>query len=504
MLVTIILCGLELAAILYFPEKFADLLSASQNPGIKILLILVLFWIFERLGLYLRELCFFPIINSSIRDMIFDVTQKIHALPYAAYENLPLLSILSAIKRVGYTVRLVFRTIILSLLPSLIKLLGVIAVCQEKMPALILVILSSMVASSIFMILYLKKYLKARKEAWQITDRVSGHIGDHLMNSIWVRENPKASFSALYEDMQIEWGAWNRQNAYQQGLVIIHTLIWGAGLLFLFLEYHSIVQLLPAKAIFTSCYLAFKHLILDAKSLPELAIDLNQITEILEKPTQTQPNSSANNSILCPTNSVLSQPYLRAENLNGWSFRLKPGEVLLIQGKSGVGKSTLLKTMAGLYPPQTGKFYFSGRIAYVPQHIKLFNKTLHENLIYGLESYDQDLLDKLLECFELKSLLKCNGLYKSIGDFGIKLSGGEQARIYLLRTVLTKPDLILLDETLHALDFGLEIKVIQYLKTIIPYIILVSHQSNIGQYCELRLILNEEPVLKLDYSLEGT
>lgn len=476
---TLIICILELLAVFYLPAFFAKILSKKQ-PAL-VFVIFGLIWALEKSSLYLRELTFFPIINSSIRALTFDVVQKIHNLPYADYQNLSLLSLLNTIKRIGYSVRLAFKTVVLGIVPSTIQLFAVVYACHKSHPQLVIGIMACVLGSSAFLLYFLKLYLSARQKAWKTSDTVASHLGDHLLNSIWIRQNNPSAGSLVYlplqQDMEQEWKAWNHQNTLQQFLFIVHTLIWGAGLIFLFSQATPdfSLQLITVKALFTNCYFSFKHLIVDLKNLPELTTDLGPILKILtDEPV-------APTTRLGPKPKPMENPgILSVENVGDppLSFRLYPQQSLLVQGPSGAGKSRFLKTIAGLYPLQRGEIFFTGTRIYVPQEIKLFNKTVFENLVYGLSDYDPKQLEDLIETFHLERL-----------QANTPLSGGEQARIYLIRALLMRPQLLLLDETLHALDLEMEAKVFQKIQTLVPFIIIVSHRNSLQIHCNQTLII---------------
>ncbi|NPA12873.1 MAG: ATP-binding cassette domain-containing protein [Aquificae bacterium] len=141
---------------------------------------------------------------------------------------------------------------------------------------------------------------------------------------------------------------------------------------------------------------------------------------------------------------------------------IEEGKVVGIFGKSGAGKTTLLRIIAGLEKPEEGfikvggKVWFDSRkgvnlppqkrkVGFVFQDYALFpNMTVKENILYGMEREDRKLLDHLLRITELTKLAdrKPN-----------QLSGGQKQRVALARAVARKPEVLLLDEPLSALDY---------------------------------------------------
>lgn len=147
--------------------------------------------------------------------------------------------------------------------------------------------------------------------------------------------------------------------------------------------------------------------------------------------------------------------------LNDFSVRIDKGEYISIVGPSGSGKSTFLKLCSHLISPSAGRILFEGkdlmeqspteirkRIGYCFQTPVLFGETVEDNLKYPYtirkENMNQERVISLFDRFNLSP-----GLIK---EPVCGLSGGEKQRIALIRTLLFKPDILLLDEVTSALD----------------------------------------------------
>ncbi|WP_248924048.1 ABC transporter ATP-binding protein [Paenibacillus hamazuiensis] len=148
------------------------------------------------------------------------------------------------------------------------------------------------------------------------------------------------------------------------------------------------------------------------------------------------------------------------------SFTVAPGEHIAIVGPSGAGKSTLLKLIARLLEPDEGEIRLGGlplravdavslrqHIGYLTQEGFLFRDTLRGNLTYFRDA-DERTLDFWMDAFgaaDIKSALK-GGYDAGIGGKGSRLSGGQRQLIALIRTMLKRPGLLLLDEAAASLD----------------------------------------------------
>lgn len=174
--------------------------------------------------------------------------------------------------------------------------------------------------------------------------------------------------------------------------------------------------------------------------------------------------------------------------LNNISFQQNEGQKIAVTGASGAGKTTLLKIIAGWEQPDSGMVMFKGEkvkgpeeqllpghkgIAYLSQHFELWNNyTIHEILHYNTQLSDK-------ESSELFQICRIEHLLKRKTN---QLSGGERQRVALARLLITKPQLLVLDEPFSNLDYEHK----QILKAILSDIeqyekinfLLASHDAN--------------------------
>jgi putative ABC transport system ATP-binding protein len=174
------------------------------------------------------------------------------------------------------------------------------------------------------------------------------------------------------------------------------------------------------------------------------------------------------------------------------SASLQDGSVLLVKGPSGSGKSTLLRVLARLQELVEGQVFFRGdsmlsftpqvwrrKVHYVPQKPAVFPGTVHDNLsipfdlrINKAKEFDPEVIQRALGDLMLD--------FKIMGQNAGTLSGGETARIALLRSVILNPNILLLDEPTAALDENAKQAVLDFLTGWLEQapdrgIVLVSH-----------------------------
>ena len=200
------------------------------------------------------------------------------------------------------------------------------------------------------------------------------------------------------------------------------------------------------------------------------------------------------------------------ENIN---FKIKKGETIGIVGKTGSGKTTLIKQLLRLYPVEKGsllldnqgieKYYdYSVRekMGYAPQEYQLFSKTIKDNILFYRENLE-DNLEQALILSDIKKDIENfkDGINTLVGENGISLSGGQKQRLGIARAILANPDVLILDDSLSAVDANTE-------KTIIENIknhrqgktnIIVSHRISAVRHADKILVLENGKVLS-----EGT
>ena len=139
--------------------------------------------------------------------------------------------------------------------------------------------------------------------------------------------------------------------------------------------------------------------------------------------------------------------------LESVSFDVKEKEFISIVGPTGCGKSTILSILAGLEEKSNGEINFPKdyTIGYMLQNDSLFEwRTVLENCLLGLEITNK--LTKENKDYVIY-LLKTYGLGEFMDSYPSRLSGGMRQRVALIRTLATKPDILLLDEAMSALDY---------------------------------------------------
>ncbi|MCD1124626.1 cysteine/glutathione ABC transporter ATP-binding protein/permease CydC [Jinshanibacter sp. LJY008] len=233
---------------------------------------------------------------------------------------------------------------------------------------------------------------------------------------------------------------------------------------------------------------AFQHL----GQVMASAERVNQLIE--QKPEVTFPNSQtafaeqASMSLDNVSFTYEKQPFPAVKNV---SLNLQPGEHIALLGRTGCGKSTLLQLLTRAWDPQQGVIRLNDRplaeydeatlremMVVVTQRVHIFSATLRDNLLLAAPDASDEQLTSALTKTGLDTLLEQGGLNTWIGEGGRQISGGEQRRIGLARTLLHKAPLILLDEPTEGLDANTEHQILTLLKEHCQHksVILITHR----------------------------
>jgi ATP-binding cassette subfamily B protein len=160
-------------------------------------------------------------------------------------------------------------------------------------------------------------------------------------------------------------------------------------------------------------------------------------------------------------------------------FRQQRGEIVILRGASGIGKSSLLNLIAGVLRPTRGTIRVDrDRIAYVPQEVALLDDSIRNNLLFGLQGKtDSDLMHALaIAKLDHFVATQPEQMETRVGDNGILLSGGQRQRLGIARAILREATLLLLDEATSALDRQNESEVLENLGARGIAVLLATHR----------------------------
>lgn len=199
--------------------------------------------------------------------------------------------------------------------------------------------------------------------------------------------------------------------------------------------------------------------------------------------------------------------------LTNISFEIEAGQTIGIVGNTGSGKSTLLELIGRLYDPTHGQITIDGielnkidlqnfrsQIGYVPQDAFLFSDTIENNICFGKNNATES---EMIEVAKIASVDKNiinfkNGYQTLLGERGVTLSGGQKQRVSIARALLKKPNILLLDDSLSAVDTETEKQIIKNFKALSEKrtSIIVSHRISSVKNADLILVFEDGKIIQ--------
>lgn len=175
------------------------------------------------------------------------------------------------------------------------------------------------------------------------------------------------------------------------------------------------------------------------------------------------------------------------------SFSLKPGERIAIIGRTGSGKTTIADLLMRMYDTTGGKILIDNteikdyslrslrqQMGFVPQDVFLFSETITENISFGLENADKELATKFAHYASIGKEIESfpEGYETMVGERGVTLSGGQKQRISIARALIKQPNVLLLDDSLSAVDTATEKQIQQNLDEVLSgkTAIIITHR----------------------------
>lgn len=250
-------------------------------------------------------------------------------------------------------------------------------------------------------------------------------------------------------------------------------------------------DMMQARSAFSSVQDGFGWFMDFYKRIMEWAATVQRLWEFqhnLQSIHEEQPNQTESHQLFCQ-NVAFLPPQKQAENqphfphIQPVSFQLQSGEWLQLAGESGIGKSSFLRILAGLWQNYQGHFSLpQGRTLFLAQKSYFPQGTLAEILKYSKETETtQEELEQALRLVGLPHLIP---LLQEERPWEKQLSGGEQQRLAFAQALLLKPALLCLDESTNQLDLPSAIGLLVLLKQKLPNCVVVgiTHQSELELY----------------------
>lgn len=192
----------------------------------------------------------------------------------------------------------------------------------------------------------------------------------------------------------------------------------------------------------------------------------------------------------------------KIEALKNLNLKIEKGKTIGIKGQIGIGKSTIANLMTRLYDTTSGEIYLDGRpikkydvfalrksIGYVPQEVFLFSDSIRNNIAFSTnhDYTEQEVIQAAKDAGVYDNIMAFpEGFDTVVGERGVTLSGGQKQRISIARAIISKPQILIFDDCLSAVDVETEELILNNLKSIMKdkTTIIISHRDSALRYAD--------------------
>lgn len=206
-------------------------------------------------------------------------------------------------------------------------------------------------------------------------------------------------------------------------------------------------------------------------------------------------------------------PSSKQDNLQNVQVELLQGKTLGIVGKTGSGKTTFIKQLLREYPTGSGDISIAGVsienqhldqvrgwLGYVPQDNFLFSRTVKENILFGQDGASEEDLERAIDLASFRKDLEMlpDRLETLVGEKGVALSGGQKQRISIARALIKNPEILILDDSLSAVDAKTEKRIIDNIRSERSgkTTIITTHRMSGVQHADQIIVLDEGRIVE--------
>lgn len=282
----------------------------------------------------------------------------------------------------------------------------------------------------------------------------------------------------------------------------------------------SIGMLIAFQSLMNSLLDPVHQLVNFGSTLQELEGDLKRLDDVLKHPIDAGFREQSSVQIFSSTKLSgqlelrdLTFGYSRVDPplIQNFNLTLEPGRRVALVGKSGSGKSTIARLVAGLYQPWSGEILFDGTpkgainpstfiqsVSMIEQDIFLFGGSVRDNLTLWDTTISEAQLVKACQDAEVYDTIQSlpSGFSAQVLEAGANLSGGQRQRLEIARALITDPTFLILDEATSALDADTELRVVKNLQQRGCTCLIVAHRLSTIRDCDEILVLDTNQVVE--------
>lgn len=424
------------------------------------------------------------------RDARIDVVKKIHDLDFAYHLSKSTGSLISVTRRgdgAFYDMSDVLNGDLLRILGSLLVGVSLLSTTRIELALIVFTGFTINIISAYFLVRY---NMKARTNWNEEEDKIGGIIADNLINFDTVKLFAKETWE--HQRLQNSFKIWMHKLilfavSFRVIEIVSNTIATLTLILVLYISIQFVLSgtmspgdLVLALSVVSAFYPTFQRVIYRFRNFAKSYTDLSKYFEILKMEVTVKDHKRPSklghvNGNIYFKNITFAYPETKEPVISNFELEVKSGQSVALVGRSGQGKSTLIKLLMRFYDVQTGDILIDGvsikkvtksdlrsHIGVVPQEPILFNNSVAYNIGYGADQYTLEQIKAAAKMAYLDEFIETlpQKYETNVGERGIKLSGGQKQRLAIARMILANPDIIVFDEATSHLDSESE-KVIQ-------------------------------------------
>ncbi|WP_431511414.1 ABCB family ABC transporter ATP-binding protein/permease [Variovorax sp. DAIF25] len=430
----------------------------------------------------LRELIFAKATEGAARRIALEVFGHLHSLSLRFHLERQTGGMTRDIERGTRGVHSLISMSLYSIVPTIIELVLVLAILGVKFDALFVwITLAALVLYIGFTVTVTEWRTQFRKTMNELDSLAQSRAVDSLLNYETVKYFNNEAFEAKRYDASLDryrkaaitsQRTLSMLNAGQQALIAVSLvlMLWRAT--------SGVVEgrmtlgdLVMVNAFMIQLYIPLNFLGVIYREIKQSLTDLDKMFVLMEKEREVRdapdakPLAGADATVRFEDVSFAyeaARPILRHV-----SFEIPAGKTVAVVGPSGSGKSTLARLLYRFYDVQQGRITIGGEdiravqqasvrraIGIVPQDTVLFNDTVEYNIAYGRPGATREEVEEAARAARIHDFIAATpqGYATTVGERGLKLSGGEKQRVAIARTLLKNPPIVIFDEATSALD----------------------------------------------------
>ncbi|WP_419816177.1 ABCB family ABC transporter ATP-binding protein/permease [Glacieibacterium sp.] len=467
-----------------------DRMTKGQSDALTLAVALVIAYAVGRFSAVLfdnlRNAIFEKVGQTAARHLSQDVFTHIHKLSLRYHLERRTGALTRIVERGTKSIDTMLYFILFNIVPTVFELIAVCAIFWHKLGFGIVVATLAMV---VVYIGYTQRVTdwrnRMRREMVDSDNKVTARAVDSLLNYETVKyfnaeafeaENygkavKKYSDAAIKNEVSLAWlnvGQSMITNIMMGGALAYTVYGWSQGRV-------SIGDLVVVNTLLAQLFRPLDMLGMVYREIKQGLIDMEQMFKLIDTEAEIADAPGAQPLVLAGAHVRFSHVDFayepRRQILHDVSFDVAPGRKLAIVGHSGAGKSTISRILYRFYDIGAGQVTIDGQelrdvtqaslrrsIGIVPQDTVLFNDTIGYNIGYGRAGATQAEIEAAAERAAIHDfiVLLPDGYATTVGERGLKLSGGEKQRVAIARTILKDPALLILDEATSALDSATE------------------------------------------------